>query len=345
MCFIIMEKNLYYLSSNEAIVLLRQAELRLGISASAIEKDYWICWLLQRLFLLPQKMAFKGGTSLSRVYNIIARYSEDIDITVDFENFLPNVDITSIIRSQIKKISKKLIGHLVDYLQGTVRPYLQHFLVVEGLAENFELVFDETAHAIKFYYPSVLEPAAYLRDHVLIEFGVRNSTEPSRLFEMYPLLKTKAVEEELAINPAIIEVLSPIRTFWEKIILIHVQCHRGKIFSSPDRLSRHWYDLVMLMKADLALFSNESLEILRRVISYEKAFYYSSYAHYEDCLNGNVVLVPSKKYCEALEADYMAMIEAGMFFKDPPGFSVILDQLITLQKEVCNFIHAASLTI
>ena len=107
-----MTANFFQLKKIEQHQLLTNAERELGISASIIEKDIWVCWLLSQLFSLPIQMAFKGGTSLSKIYNLIQRFSEDIDITIDYGNFRNDFDISNTSRSQLKKISEqhKLLG-------------------------------------------------------------------------------------------------------------------------------------------------------------------------------------------------------------------------------------------
>jgi predicted nucleotidyltransferase component of viral defense system len=69
-------------------VIYEEAGRRLGLSAGSVEKDLWVCWTLRALFRLPAsgpQLTFKGGTSLSKGWNLIDRFSEDIDIVINRE--------------------------------------------------------------------------------------------------------------------------------------------------------------------------------------------------------------------------------------------------------------------
>lgn len=103
-----MNKSYFDLEPDDQRALLRVAEDKLGLSGMIIEKDLWLCWVLKELFDLPLKMAFKGGTSLSKVFQLINRFSEDVDITIDYRNFVNEFNFETATRSQIKKISENL---------------------------------------------------------------------------------------------------------------------------------------------------------------------------------------------------------------------------------------------
>lgn len=119
-----MSNNFFDLSREEQSVLIRQAGNQLDISEMIIEKDLWLCWMLEKIFALPIQMAFKGGTSLSKVFGLIKRFSEDCDVTIDYQNFKPALDLEHINRTQLKKISDELKGNLKIYILETVLPYL-----------------------------------------------------------------------------------------------------------------------------------------------------------------------------------------------------------------------------
>jgi hypothetical protein len=335
--------------------LLLAAADQLKISEVAIEKDIWVCWVLQQLFVLPINMVFKGGTSLSKVYEVIHRFSEDVDITVDYRNFNEPIDVGATSRSQIKKISEKLKADLVGCISGTILPFLNEKAsqLYEKVKINIE--FDEK-ETLRLYYPSVLfdfytddrgnyyfddageryyasgPESAYLRDHILIEFGVRNSTEPHEEHTVKTLLSQLPFEKPLSLPEAKVDVLSVIRTFWEKATLIHVACHRKRLRENPDRQSRHWYDLAMLIQAGLDKRALSQREILESVVKHKKAFFNAPYAHYDDCLNKKFRLIPDEDDEIHLRRDYKNMIDAGMFSQEPVEFQEILNILKSFES-------------
>ena len=174
----------------------------------------------------------------------------------------------------------------------TVLPYLQNHVLNLFPNQIFEITLSDDGEQLRFYYPSIINIShGYLRDHVLIEFGIRNSTEPCEKHQI-TLYLAKDIGKNINLPTPLIDMLSPIRTFWEKVTLIHVECHRDRLVKTPERLSRHWYDLFMLNKSrvgEKALLRND---ILKNILAYKKAFFNASYANYNDCWDGNLRLIP-----------------------------------------------------
>ncbi len=217
-----MSKLFFDLPIPQQAALIRQAEYQLGLSEMVIEKDLWVCWLLEKVFALDIPMSFKGGTSLSKAYGLIKRFSEDVDITIDYRHFNPDLDLKNTSRSQIKKISENLKQKLQEYIQSSLVPYLKKQVKENFPSQSIEIILSEDGEQVRFYYPTVLNNLiGYLRDHVLLEFGIRNSVEPSNLCPITPYLAhTDELSKILPVSK--INTLSPIRTFWEKATLIHV---------------------------------------------------------------------------------------------------------------------------
>lgn len=329
-----MRDDFFKLPLEEQRAILTSASHKLGITANVVEKDIWLCWILGQLFSLPTQMSFKGGTSLSKVFNLIDRFSEDIDITIDYRNFIPLQDLENLSKSKLKKTSQELKGLLMSYVADVIGPFLKEQFEKDYPELNVDISISDDGEKCHIYYPTALSSFSnYLRDHILIEFGVRNTTEPCENHVISPLLAT-VVDDSLLIPKAKIDVLSPIRTFWEKATLIHVECHRGRIIDHPDRISRHWYDLAMLNDAWVGPKAIASLPILDDVIQHKTAFFNASYANYDKCKSGHFRLIPSEQEQEALVQDYKKMEEAGMFQKSPPDFSKIIEALQKLEDSI-----------
>ena len=355
-----MPNQFFMLSDSEQATLIKKAADQLGMPEIFIEKDIWICWLLEKIFSLPiQKIAFRGGTSLSKVFNLIKRFSEDCDITIDYRHFKPELDLENTSRSQIKKVSTQLKLQLQVYISETVLPYLNNE-IEKSLPKNlFNITLSDDAEQLRFYYPSVVNTrfltaengdditsesgdyllveedknSAYLKDHVFIEFGVRNSTEPC---EKYPLKTylSDVITADLGLPKPIVNTLSPVRTFFEKATLIHVECHRDNTKPTPDRFSRHWYDLYVLNHSWVGKEAFSHFEILRNVVEHKNAFYHYGFVNYDDCLSGNLHLIPKKNYLHNLERDYAQMINAGMFNETPPPFNEIIKAISKLEGDI-----------
>lgn len=317
------------------VAILRGAENKLNMRAVVIEKDIWVCWLLQQLFSMPVQMAFKGGTSLSKVFGLINRFSEDIDITIDYQHFIGAIDFDEVSRSKLKTLGRSLNGKLSSYIQETVLPFLNECLNKEFPESDFKINLGKENNELMFYYPSLLnQQLNYLRDHVLIEFGARNTTYPSSECQVTSLL-SQAVDS-IALPVAKINTLSPLRTFWEKATLIHVECHRNRLLETPERLSRHWYDLAMLANSWVGEQAITHRDVLESVIVHKKAFFNASYANYGDCLSKKFQLIPGNNEQKTLENDFNMMVDSGMFQQKPLSFGEIVEVLINLEKQINN---------
>lgn len=326
-----MPESFFDLPKVEQKAILAVAEDRLGFPDHIIEKDLWVCWILEQLFMLPLKMAFKGGTSLSKVYRLIHRFSEDVDITIDYKNVLGEIDLQKISRSKLKQLEKDLKKHLKDITENQVLSHLNKQLKSNSFM-GVEVVLSEDGEKLKFYYPTLEKRnLGYLRDHVLIEFGIRNSTEPFEKHKIEPFLK-EILGDSISLPQPLVDTLSPIRTFWEKATLIHVECHRKRLTHSPERLSRHWYDLYMLYLSSVGQEALNKRKVLEDVIDHKTAFFNASYAHYDRCLNGEFRLIPDHEDKLSLKKDYQEMINSGMFHGEVPEFKVLIDSLHDLER-------------
>lgn len=145
-----MAPNYLQLSNTEQLQLLTDAERKLGISAAIIEKDIWVCWLLEQLFTLPIKMAFKGGTSLSKVFNLIQRFSEDVDITIDYSNFKKDLTLGTTSRSQLKKISEQLKKELPNVSNSIILPLLKNKASDSFPTQKINMVLSENGERLEF---------------------------------------------------------------------------------------------------------------------------------------------------------------------------------------------------
>lgn len=335
-----MPESFLHLKAQEQSQIYRALAPQLARTPAVLEKDVWVCWVLETLFTMPDRlpMAFKGGTSLSKVFGAIARFSEDVDITLDYRGLDASFDpfAEGVSRSRLKKFSEDLKSFVRDHAHGVVAPHFQRMLADEFDAEAFQLEVSDDGEQMRMHYPSVLEaPGNYVGSSVLIEFGGRNITEPNEEHEVRPDIAEYVAE--LDFPRSTVSVLSPARTFWEKATLMHVECQRDKFRAGAERLSRHWYDLSML--ADLAHGQAAVADraLLADVVNHKKVFYNASYANYDACLTGQFRLLPGNAALAALRDDFQRMIGAGMFIGEPPAFDAIVDRLRALETAINGY--------
>ena len=332
------------LNARERADILRTVAARSGRAAIILEKDIWACWALQALFSMPDPhpMAFKGGTSLSKVYHIIDRFSEDVDLTLDYrafnDGFDPFADGAS--RNRIRLFGERLKARVASYVHDVVAPVLG--AAAERLAADgrHEIHIGDNGETIRFAYPTAVEdPHGYVRSEVLLEFGGRNVIDPNERHVIVPDMA--ALASNLDYPAAAVTVLSPARTFWEKATLIHVECHRRRLANHPERLSRHWFDLACLAAHDIGRAALSNRALLEDVVRHKKVFFHAGYANYDQCLDGRLRLVPDDDELPALQSDYDAMRAATIVGDDAPGFDTLIEEIRNLEANANMLVHAA----
>ena len=308
--------------------VINAAAPRLGMLPAVVEKDVWVCFVLDSLFAIPDRrpMVFKGGTSLSKVFNLIERFSEDIDISV---NFLQDYGAS---------ISKTQAGKYRDEIEAKLQIYKDEILfpALAERAKNTNLTVEpgDTKWEIHVNYKSVLASSAdYIKTRVKIELSGRNETEPSEKHTIRPYLASQTTD--LIFPEATIDALLAERTFWEKVTLIHAGLHSGDIPNTPERMSRHWSDVAVLMKTETGERAVKDQDLCLRVVNHKDAFWRDGKAKYDDCRNKKFKLVPTGDALVVLKADYEAMLEAGMFFSEnPAAFDDIMHDISSLQSRL-----------
>lgn len=233
------------LSKNRRRIFCEEAEAKLSLPAASIENDFWVCWTLRELFSLPELgscFSFKGGTSLSKAWKLIARFSEDIDVVIDRDRLgFPGDELS-------KGRQRKLIKASSAFVQDQIKPALEArfqdaipdemkwSLVVAPLEE------DPDGQTLLFHYPApVIKPLPYLNPWVKIELGARSDTEPSELPQIQSYLN-EALSSALGDGLFEIRTVAARRTFWEKAMLLHEERYRPAEKKRKARMARHYYD-------------------------------------------------------------------------------------------------------
>jgi hypothetical protein len=316
---------------------------RLGIPPLSIEKDYWVCFVLNGLFSIPEleeRLTFKGGTSLSKVYHLVQRFSEDVDLVVERGSLGfsgerdPEVAST---KSARKRLTDQLKAACADYISRVIAPALRVRLLYSPLPRPFELVLDETdpdRQTLLFNYRSILEAGSesYVSPRVKLELGARSGDEPVIQGAVKSFVE-EAFPDHPAAPSAKIRTLDPRRTFLEKAVLLHEEHHRPRGKSSKTRLARHLYDVHCLIKAGIAGKAVSDADLFLRVLRNREAMFGYSWMDYGSLRLESLGLVPPEETLPSWRSDY-EVLAGEMIYGDPPTFREILDNVNQFQNNL-----------
>ncbi len=306
-------------------------------STALLEKDVWVVWTLQTLFAAPfaDDLVFKGGTSLSKAYGVIQRFSEDVDLTYDIRKLAdeqaghPEALTDAEAKSLGRRIREKLLPRL---LEREIQPYLEAQIASAGLQATVERE-DENLFVV---YEAAAEYPAYVSPRVKLEFGARSTGEPAApravscdLAPAFP---------ELGFPAATPRVMRAERTFWEKATLAHVYCLEGKLRGAMG-FARHWHDLIRLDEAGFAAAAIADRDLAKAVADHKSKFFPAKDANaapvdYHAAVSGHLQLVPQGEARDLLQADYAAMIEAGYLEGAPEAFEALMARCGDLQNRI-----------
>lgn len=333
-----MPDSFLQLPSDDRKAILEKAAQESGKGANVLEKDVWVCWTLEKLVAVPDvpPFAFKGGTSLSKIYDAISRFSEDVDVTIDRNALDSDLDPfeEGKSRNKRKKDCDTLDELLTKYLTETIKPHFDSQLRSELDDESLETHLGDAHGQLIIPYPSCFDRTdAYMPESILLELGGKNAITPAMKHEVAPYLES--IVSSITYPRATVPVLSAERTFWEKATLIHSECNRGKVKASGvARMSRHWYDLAQLGAGEVGPVAIGDKELLADVVLQKNVLYYSGYSNYEACLNGNLSLVPQGDLAAALEEDFERMKGDGMFWQSTGSFEEVVGLLAGIESEI-----------
>jgi hypothetical protein len=323
-------KNIAQLSEQERRELFSETATAMGVTSAAAEKDFWICWVLQCVFedeTLNQYLRFKGGTSLSKCYDAIERFSEDIDLILDWTQ-LTQEDPNDILRSKTQqgKLNQSINEQAQTYIAEILLPRL-----IELMGDTCGLVIDaEDPHTINITYPKAFS-SEYLRPQVRLEIGPLAAMLPMEWCDVQPYAAKyfpRVFDQAIVSIPTIVVA----RTFWEKLTILHAEAHRPSDKTLPSRYARHYYDVYKLVETGLYKTAIEQLDLLAEVVVFKQKFYPSGWANYGSATLDGLVLQPSEHHIAALKIDYEQMQE--MLFGNKPSFDDILKALIDLESEI-----------
>ena len=321
--------NIALLSSKDRKELFRQTAVKMSmLSEAAVEKDFWVCWVLNRLFesSLKDIIIFKGGTSLSKVFHVIHRFSEDIDLILNWKDNSAGDPMLPRGYTQQGKFNEKLDEWSNQFIRNSILPEVQR--ICGGIC-SAELSPELPDNIIITYPKAFSDP--YLRPQILLEIGAKAAWVPHDTYEIssytaeyYPRL-FKVPKFKIVATTAE-------RSFWEKVTILHSEAHRPKGNLIPQRYSRHYYDTVMMARSPIKALAFKDLMLLQQVAEFKDKFYHRGWTHYLEAKPGSLKLLPPAHNLDVLRDDYQKM--QPMIYKDKLSFDEILDDLSVLEKEI-----------
>jgi predicted nucleotidyltransferase component of viral defense system len=308
---------------------------KMGLLPVAVEKDWWVVHTLALIFSMPcaGSLVFKGGTSLSKGWNLIQRFSEDIDLVLDKEFLGFKGELGN---NAIKKLRKK--SH--NFLTNKFTKDLQAKFIEVGLV-NVTVKHKETEHdhidpiVIEIYYPKLTEHDAYLKPGVLVEVGSRSLRDPFTNRTFSTMVAENYSKEPFSDNPITVPTVNPIRTFLEKIFLLHEEHQRPDEKRRVNRLSRHLYDIEKLSATEYAEAALNDSELYKTIVEHRKKYNRISGVDYDKHNPDKISFIPPESYLPAWETDYKEMRES-MIYREALPFAELIKKLKELQSRINN---------
>lgn len=318
---------------------------RLDTRPSYVEKDFWVCFVLDILYNgLPgdhPRLLFKGGTSLSKAYGLIRRFSEDVDFTVfrDDLGFGKEQDPTAPELSKKKReiLCEEIKKEACKYICSKLRDDLSNVML--NVVSGCQVTIDETDQdksTLLVQYSSLFEKddSAYVQPRVKLEGGGRSALDPHKKLSIDPYI-TNALNDWDFLVPNVITI-SPERTFWDKVMILHGwYCgyrDEERLPKDKQRLSRHYYDVAMIYKAEVGKKAIANASLRKDVQHHTQLFFKRAWMKLEEAIPGSIRLLPPEQLANELEQDYQKM--QGMMLGNAPDFNDILQELSNLESEI-----------
>lgn len=317
---------------------------RLGTPIGNVEKDFWVCWTLNALYherpAAGPRLLFKGGTSLSKAYDLIQRFSEDIDITVFRDDLHAAASV-----EELEELSSKKRRARLNTIRDACRAYITgplHAFLSEQIADatrgtgRIEIdPEDPDGQTLLVWYPEV-EPrdGAYVRPAVRIESGAKSALDPNNPVTIQPYIAEEVPGLDLAVHD--VTTIIAARTFWDKVVITHGlrrwYDRRGILRQEGQRVSRHYYDLHCLFRSEFSRPAVESPELGANCVRHARMFFDRPDYDLASATIGSFAIAPSDAMIDALRRDYANT--TAMIFGLAPDFDEVLASMRQIEQRI-----------
>jgi predicted nucleotidyltransferase component of viral defense system len=331
--------NFLQLAEKDKITSIQIVAEKIQLDPVMVEKDVWVTAVLRALFSLPyaEQISFKGGTSLSKCWNVTERFSEDVDIAINREYFGFQGETFS-----IREISKKMRKACCKFCRDTLQFDLTKQMTINGIPENlFSVKMNITEittidpERIYIEYRSVFNDVSYIKNVVILEINARSMKEPLEKVKIQSFIDKQYPQADFTENLFEIQAVAPERTFWEKVCLLHEEFSKkeqDKI--RVNRMSRHLYDIVMMMETPIAAKALNDTELYKHIIAHRRMFQAIKDFDYDTLMFQTISIIPPENVIAKWEDDYEKM--QAMIYGESPSFKKIIEKIKQLNERINN---------
>ena len=326
----------YQIESAEKAAIFNAISNQTGMPAFAVEKDWWVTQTLAVIFEteVGASLVFKGGTSLSKAWKLIERFSEDVDLAIDRTFLKFSGKLSKVERTKLRKAAGAYTTtYFFEELQArfTDKGFENlEFRVVPGDAS------DQDPRIIEIHYPNIIETPGYVLPRVQIEIGCRSLIEPYTVKNFGALVDELYPDQEFAAPLISVPTVNAERTFLEKLFLLHEEFSRPAEKIRVDRLSRHMYDVFHLSKHDGVLSALENQDLYETIVAHRYEYAKIGGVDYNQHSPLTLNPVPHPDFIKAWEADYNKMKSEMIYEQNPPGFQDLVENIEQLKIKLSS---------
>lgn len=334
-----MADSFFALGRDDQHEALLNAGLRNNRQAYLLEKDIWVVWTLRALYESPlgALLTFKGGTSLSKAWRVIHRFSEDLDLTYDIRHLLSDLIGDSELpasRSQKDKWTKAARERLPAWIEAEAMPVIRKALAHDKLEASLTIGGND-GDSLLLEYPALHTGPAYVQPVVKMEFGGRATGEPHAAMQVH--CDAEGLVPGVSFPTASPVVMGIARTFWEKATAAHVYCAQHRI--RGERYARHWHDIAAISRSGHFPAILEDHAVAAAVAEHKAWFFQEKDAHgsvidYKLAVQGRLRLAPEGEALQALATDYAQMREAGVLLDDASSFEELMQSCAGIEARI-----------
>lgn len=319
---------------------------RLGTTPQNVEKDFWVCWTLDALFNGIEdgpRLLFKGGTSLSKGFGLIERFSEDIDVTVFRDDLGAPATIGELAalsrnkrEAALDQIKAACEAHINEPMMARLAEICADTCARTGLALHSMRVEPDAAdrQTLRLVYPSITPEDVYIAKSVKIESGAKSALDPHSVRTIVPYVDVDAVALDLSVPG--ITIVDAERTFWDKVVILHGLRRwfdiRGQLRGDGQRVSRHYYDLFRLIQSKVGPAALAKRALGEDCVAHARMFFNRPDFDLASAQAPTYALLPEGPMMDGLRQDYRAM--SSMIFDEPPSFDAVMEAIAGLEKTV-----------
>jgi len=318
-----------YAADKERAAIFEDVADKISSTSFIVEKDFWVSWVLGKIFAdeyLTDILCFKGGTSLSKVFKLIERFSEDIDLILSQKIILSkNEKLEQPSNTKQAQFNREIEERAMYYISTELKEKISSVLgklcsVNSNIADG---------HILHVSFPKLFD-YNYINPDIKLEIGPLSLWNPNKKYpvssyvaDAYPELKMKA---------SLVPTIKPERTFWEKATILHHEHYRPELSSIPPRYSRHYYDVYKMGHSCVKDEALDNFALLTEVVDFKKRFYPRGWARYDEARTGVLRLQPAEYHMSALRKDYAEM--SKMIFGAIPEWDGVLEYMQQLEETI-----------